>query len=105
MKIKFILFATVLISILISCEKDEEKYSSTLKNTHRIKQIVQIDRGEFDVLKSVYLYEGEKLVKVIYNEIDESGNWNETDKNEIIYSGNNASATRYYKESDNWKIL
>lgn len=98
MKIKNLLLAIVAISLFVSCEKDEDNDSIISKNSHRIKQI-NYEGGKF-----TFTYEGEKLVNSTEYKKDESDNWLEDYKIEISYSGDNATATRYSKESGTWEM-
>ena len=99
MKIKNLLLAIVAFSLLVSCEKDTDIDSS--KNSHRITQIIYENNGNFN--KTVFSYDGEKLENIYSYEKDEIGNWVEEHKTEISYSGDNVTATNYYK-SENWEI-
>lgn len=101
MKIKNLLLAILAISLFVSCEKDNDNDSSPSKNSHRIKQIF----SEYDNYskKTVFSYEGEKLVNITEYLKFESG-INEEFKAEITYSGDNATETWYHKESGSWEL-
>lgn len=98
MKIKNLLLAFAVISLFVSCEKDEDKDLIASKNSHRIKQSVY-ESGKLD-----FTYEGEKLVKVTQYKKDESEDYIEEYKGEISYSGDNATAIWYDKHSGTWEI-
>lgn len=104
-KTKNLFFALAVLSILFSCEKDKNNDPESSKNTHRINQVTYDDDGISEDWKSVFSYEGEKLVKITKYDKDESGNWIEENKTEIKYSGDNASETWYNKGTGNWELI
>lgn len=101
MKTTILLLATVLLTMLLSCEKDENG-TDTTKNSHRIKQIVKSENS-----KTVFTYDSEKLILKMRYEENDNGDWVEYEKNEISYNGNTITIMGFYKSEwtgGNWKL-
>jgi len=97
-----LIFAILLISILTSCDKDND-FLIPNKTTHRIKQIViEYDKNRktteiFDLdEKYNFIYDGERLINIIGYVKNEKNNWIESNKAEIIY--NYDTISKYYYE-------
>ena len=99
MIIRNILFTTILILLLFSCEKDND--SEPIRNSHRIKQMVQF-YNDNETSKTDFTYEGERLEEFTEYNKDTSGNWIEDFKAEISYSGDIVTKKCFDKATDIW---
>ncbi len=102
MKTRIFLLPLILVALLCSCERNKDKNSGPVKNTHRIKQALY-DYNEENDWKSVFTYDGEQLIMIVNYEDDGDG-WAESDKLEITYNDPDFTLTWYTKESGSWEL-
>jgi nuclear transport factor 2 (NTF2) superfamily protein len=100
---KIILFSVICLVAFIaaSCKKEDENQGAS-KNTHRIKEMLDI--SSYEQIKTVYTYTGEKISQSIeysgYKSSQE--NWSESHKNEYIYENNKITQTRFEYSGGSW---
>jgi len=97
-----LLLSFVLVIGTVSCKEfiDETDF---IKNSHRVKQIIEYDNSGKEIGRDIFSYESERMVLWQYLYNNEGGEMIEYWRITVSYSGDNVNAIKYYSEIDGWE--